>query len=58
MKDFKKRKEILLVQTIIFAVGLFVSFTYTATAQALLQAGMEAPKFSLNNIEGKEISLS
>jgi len=36
----------------------FISFSPVAMAQALLQIGTQAPEFTLNDISGKEISLS
>ena len=57
MKHINKRARsnpVIIFISIIF----FISFTYVANAQALLQAGMKAPNFSLKNIEGKKISLS
>ncbi len=57
MKHINKRARsnpIIIFISIIF----FISFTYVANAQALLQAGREAPNFSLKNIDGEKISLS
>ncbi len=34
------------------------SFACTATAQALLQTGIQAPEFALNDIDGRQVSLS
>lgn len=48
--------KIIYVQVIFFAVTFIIS--YSATAQALLQIGADAPDFSLMDVEGKEISLS
>ncbi|WP_333656244.1 peroxiredoxin family protein [Dissulfurispira sp.] len=57
MRAFK-RERILIVQAIIFIAVIVGSFVYTATAQALLQIGAQAPEFTLKDIEGKDISLS
>ncbi len=50
--------RMVLLQAVVLVVSLIVSFSYTAEAQALLQAGMDAPPFSLKDIEGREVSLS
>lgn len=42
----------------IFAALIIASFSCTATAQALLQVGAEAPGFSLTDIDGKPASLA
>jgi Tfp pilus assembly protein PilF/peroxiredoxin len=39
-------------------IALMTLFTYSANAQALLQTGMEAPGFSLKDLEGNQIQLS
>jgi Tfp pilus assembly protein PilF/peroxiredoxin len=54
MKDIK-----VLICQVIFFIGItLLSISYTATAQALLQIGSEAPNFTLKDIEGRELSLS
>lgn len=53
-----KGSKILICQVIFFIIIAVFSFSYTATAQALLQIGSEAPDFNLKDIEGKELSLS
>lgn len=55
---YNNKYKILVLQTIIFIGLLIFSFAYTATAQALLQSGMDAPSFSLKDINGKETNLS
>lgn len=47
----------LIIQAILFAAVFFVSSTHS-TAQALLQAGAQAPDFSLTDVDGNMISLS
>ncbi len=54
--DTNKKK--LHLKTTFSIIVFLVSFTCISNAQALLQTGMEAPQFSLKNIENKEISLS
>jgi Flp pilus assembly protein TadD/peroxiredoxin len=51
--------NILLLQAAAVFTALVVgSFACTATAQALLQTGLQAPEFALNDIDGRQISLS
>lgn len=45
------------VSIIVFFVAV-VSFAYITNAQALLQTGMEAPQFSLKDIDNREVSLA
>lgn len=52
-----KGSKVLICQVLFFVGIMIVSFSYTATAQALLQIGSEAPDFTLKDIEGKELSL-
>lgn len=58
MKVALKGEKILVIQAVVFIVIITGSFVYTATAQALLQIGAQAPEFTLKDIEGKDISLS
>jgi len=58
MEGLTRGKRLLSLQAVVFITALLVSFTYTAKAQALLQAGMKAPDFSLKDIKGEEITLS
>ncbi|HEX8949169.1 MAG TPA: redoxin domain-containing protein [Dissulfurispiraceae bacterium] len=59
MKDFADGKSVRAMQAILTVVGAVLAFfTYTASAQALLQIGSQAPEFSLGDLEGKEVSLS
>jgi Tfp pilus assembly protein PilF/peroxiredoxin len=55
---YNNKYTVLVLQTIIFIGILTFSFAYTATAQALLQIGTDAPAFSLKDIDGKETDLS
>jgi Tfp pilus assembly protein PilF/peroxiredoxin len=50
--------KILYAQITFFITVFIISFSYTATAQALLQVGSEAPDFSLKDLNGNAISLS
>ncbi|MCL4537098.1 MAG: redoxin domain-containing protein [Nitrospirae bacterium] len=58
MRGVFGKEKILIVQALVFIVVFVASFIHTATAQALLQIGAQAPDFSLKDIEGKDISLS
>ncbi len=61
MKSLRERHScnILLSQAAALFTALVVgSFACTATAQALLQAGIQAPEFTLNDIDGQQVSLS
>lgn len=61
MKSLRERHScnILLSQAAALFTALMVgSFACTATAQALLQAGIQAPEFTLNDIDGRQASLS
>ncbi|BCB95998.1 hypothetical protein JZK55_09200 [Dissulfurispira thermophila] len=58
MKASFERERILIVQAIVFIALIAGSFIYTATAQALLQIGTQAPEFTLKDIGGRDVSLS
>ena len=59
MKELRERRKLAVMRLLLFAVGMTVAFfTCTATAQALLQIGVQAPDFSLRDLEGKEVRLS
>jgi len=58
MKISNGKEKILVLQAIAFFIIVVVSFTCSATAQALLQSGDKASDFSLKDMQGKEVSLS
>ncbi|MCL4493117.1 MAG: redoxin domain-containing protein [Nitrospirae bacterium] len=59
MRGFTGKEKVAVIQLMLILIGVtVVFFTCTATAQALLQVGTQAPEFSLKDIEGKEASLS
>ncbi len=61
MKTLRKwhSYNILLLQAAaVFAALVVGSFACTATAQALLQTGLQAPEVALNDIDGRQVGLS
>ena len=61
MKTLRERHScnLLLIRAVAIFISLVVvSFACTATAQALLQTGQQAPGFTLNDIDGRQVSLS
>ena len=58
MKISNRKEKILILQAMVFFVIVVISFTCSATVQALLQTGDKASDFSLKDIQGKEVSLS
>lgn len=57
MRQFEGK--VIITQIILSVIGIIIAFfACTATAQALLQVGAQAPDFSLKDIEGKDVSLA
>ncbi len=59
MKHYHGKEKQFVMQMVLAVVGaVIIFFTCTATAQALLQLGAQAPDFSLKDIDGKDVSLA
>jgi Tfp pilus assembly protein PilF/peroxiredoxin len=58
LREWRSYNIFLLQAAAVFTALVIGPFACTATAQALLQIGLQAPEFALNGIDGRQVSLS
>ena len=58
LRECRTYNILLLHAAAVFTALVVGSFACTATAQALLQTGLQAPEFALNDIDGRQVSMS